>query len=137
MPKQLLSLPEVLAMMETVDIAATDRARFERQATAVLAKRPAFTDEDDHFEVASLYGQRTREPAVNFKTGTVEHQLTVKKAREVAFMLLEAAEAAVSDAVMMTLLREKVGISDEMRLSLILLDLREIRQGSRDTVYPQ
>lgn len=136
MPKQMLTLPEVLAMMEVAGIKSELRAKFNAQASAVLAKRPAFTDEDDRFEVASIYSSRSNEPHVNFKTGTVEHQLTVKKAREIASMLLEASEAALSDAIVMTWLKEHVGVTDEQRLGMMLLDLREIRQGSRDTVYP-
>ncbi len=137
MPWQLFALPEVLAMMEAVGINHLQRKKFQDQAAFVLAKRPALTDADEQFYVASSYGRRTKDPMVKLQMGTLEYQLEVKKAREVAFMILEAAEAAVGDAAVITLLRDKVGITDETRLSLILLDLREIRQGSRDTVYPQ
>jgi hypothetical protein len=61
----------------------------------------------------------------------VRYQMTPKKAKEIADMLLTAAEAAISDEIVMKLLR-KVGITDPTRLGTILLDLRELRQGTRD-----
>jgi hypothetical protein len=58
----------------------------------------------------------------------------VKKAREVGLMLLEAAEAAMSDEIMVKLL-EQVGLPPEARTGM-LLHLREIRQGTRGTSWP-
>jgi hypothetical protein len=51
-------------------------------------------------------------------------------------MLLQGSEAAISDEITIKLL-EKVGIDDAHRQGTILLDLRELRQGSRDVVRPQ
>ena len=49
-------------------------------------------------------------------------------------MLLEAAEAATSDEIFVTML-EKIGIDTE-RAGHVLIDLREIRQGTRGTSWP-
>jgi hypothetical protein len=132
-----LTVPEVLAMLEVVGVPEKLLTKAERQMRMVLDKRPTLTDEDNRFEVASGFGVRTQQPHVEFKAGTVTHQMEPKKAQEVAHMLLEGAEAAISDAIVMRFMRERVGITESERLGMILLDLREFRQGSRKTVYPQ
>ena len=51
-------------------------------------------------------------------------------------MLVAAIEAAISDTLIYQFMKEKVGIVEEERLAKILLDFRELRQGSRSTVWP-
>jgi hypothetical protein len=51
-------------------------------------------------------------------------------------MLASAIEAAVSDQLIFRFLIQKVGLSEELAAAA-LLDFRELRQGSRDAVYPQ
>ena len=51
-------------------------------------------------------------------------------------MLQGAIEAAVSDELMFKFLTQKVGMEHE-RAAAALLDFRELRQGSRETVSPQ
>jgi hypothetical protein len=62
-------------------------------------------------------------------------QMDLDKAREVVAMLQGAIEAAISDELMFKFLTEKVGLDPE-KASAALLDFREMRQGSRSTVYP-
>ncbi len=62
-------------------------------------------------------------------------QLDVPKAREVVGMFHAAIEAAVSDTVVFQFLTQKVGL-DDARATMVLQDFRELRQGSRGTVYP-
>ena len=62
--------------------------------------------------------------------------LELPKAREVLSMLSGAIEAAVSDQLLYHFMTEKVGL-DQERAAGVLLDFRELRQGSRRAVYPQ
>ena len=130
-----LTLPEVRAMLETVDVPLKYIMKFEQHAGFVLDKRAPLTREDDDFQVASGYSHAKGTGHVKFKTGGMEHQLDPRKARQIGLWLLEAAEAAINDAVVMQLLRTKVKMGDPARLAAVLLDLREIRQGTRDVKY--
>jgi hypothetical protein len=51
-------------------------------------------------------------------------------------MLQAALEAAVSDTLLFAFLTTKVGLAPE-QAAAALLDFRELRQGSRETVWPQ
>jgi len=62
--------------------------------------------------------------------------MDVKSALKVGLDILAATEAAISDAAVVQLLVEKLGI-DRTRAGMVLLDLREIRQGSREAVFHQ
>lgn len=134
MAEQTLTLPEILAMLDAVEVPAEHIEAFAQQARALLAHRKPLTREDDDFQVASGYNSAKSRGHVSFKTGTIEHQLEPKKAKLVGHWLIEAAEAAINDTVVMEFIKTKVGIRDA-RLGQILLDLREIRQGTRDVVY--
>jgi hypothetical protein len=135
MAEQLFVLPEVLAMMQVVDIAPAKIAAFKRQAEAVAEKRP--TTGHDNVSVASGYGSASQKGFVELTINDQRTQMEIKKAIEIAVMIIDAAGAAATDAALMRLLRERVGITDTERLGRILLDLREMRQGSRDIVRPQ
>lgn len=136
MARPLLVLDEVLAMLEVVGVQAPLREKFKSQAEFALAHRNTREAEtpNDNIEVGSGYGSEG--PHVILSVNETRTQMAPAKAREIALFLLEAAEAAVSDAVVMTLLREKVGITDQKRLAMILLDVREIRQGTRGVSRP-
>lgn len=134
MPQHLISVDEAVAMLETIGAAKDTTARFKRQATFALSGRPALGDE--HVIVTALYGATSHQPGVNLQLGNVRLQMDVKSAQKVALDILGATEAAISDTAVVRLLVEKFGI-DEARAGLVLLDLREIRQGSRGVVFPQ
>jgi hypothetical protein len=136
MARQLLVLDEVLAMLDVVGASASLREKFTKQAQFVLSHRNTreAATSDDTIEVASGYGAQGAH--VEFSLNETRTQMPPAKAREVGLMLLEAAEAAISDHVVMTLLRERVGVTDEKRLAAILLDVREIRQGTRGVSRP-
>lgn len=87
-------------------------------------------------EVASILSHRTKQGMVELTVNGETTQMDLAKAREVVGMLQGAIEAAVSDTLIYKFFTEKVGIDDE-RASRMLLDFRELRQGSRSTVYPQ
>ena len=134
MAEQVFVLPEVLAMMQVVDISAAKIAAFKRQAEAVAAKRP--TTGYDDVRVSSGYGSSSEQGFVELTINDQRTQMEIKKAIEIAVMIIQAASAASVDAAVVQLMREKIGITDHERLGRILLDLREMRQGTRDTSRP-
>ena len=89
-----------------------------------------------HIEIASILSHRTKEGMVEFTLNGDKTQMDLAKAREVRSMLDGAIEAAVSDMLIFKFLTTKVGLSQEAAAAA-LLDFRELRQGSRSTVYPQ
>lgn len=140
MPRHLLVLDEVLAMLEVASTPPAFIERFKKQAEYVLSKREGLSRESDdagtRFEVGSGYNYAMSRGHVRLQVGDIEHQLEPKKAREIGHWLLEATEAAISDQVTVEWLRQKVGLNDPAKVGQLLLDLREIRQGTRGTLYP-
>lgn len=133
MARQLLVLEEVLAMLQVVGIPAGGIAKFKQQAELVLGKKPR--KDLDNVTVSSGFGQASQRGFVELTIDRTLTQMDAKKAREIGLMLLEAAEAATSDEIFLQLLTH-VGIDDAERRGRILLDLRELRQGTRGTSYP-
>ena len=133
MPQHLISVDEAVAMLETIGAAKETVRRFRQQADGVLTARPALGTEQ--VIVTSLHGTRG-DPGVNLQVGAVRLQMDVKSAQKVGLDILAAMEAAISDAAVVKLLVEKFGL-DVARASYVMLDLREIRQGSRDAVFHQ
>jgi hypothetical protein len=133
MSRKLLVLEEVLATLEAVNVPAKYIEAFQKQAEFVveMKNRKAF----DNVTVASGFGQNSQRGFVELTINDTLTQMDAKKAQEVGLMLLQASEAAQSDEIFVKLLK-RLGISDGERHSLILLDLREMRQGSRGTVHP-
>jgi hypothetical protein len=86
--------------------------------------------------VSTLLSSRTKKGRIDFTMNSELTQMDLDKAREVVGMLQGAIEAAISDELLYRFLTEKVGMEPE-RASMALLDFRELRQGSRSTVYPQ
>lgn len=86
-------------------------------------------------ETASILSQRTGRGMVQLQVNGQMVQLEIEKAREVLAMLSGAIEAAISDELLFRFLTERLDI-DRERASSVLMDFREMRQGSRDTVFP-
>ena len=87
-------------------------------------------------EVASILSNRTKRGMVELTLNDEKTQMDLEKAREVVGMLHGAIEAAVSDELLYKFLTEKIGIEPEAA-GAALLDFRELRQGSRSTVFLQ
>ena len=87
-------------------------------------------------EIASILSHRTKQGMVELVLNGEKTQMDLDKAREVRAMLDGAIEAAVSDGLIFAFLTSKVRLSEEAA-SVALLDFRELRQGSRSTVFPQ
>jgi hypothetical protein len=86
-------------------------------------------------EVGTLISSRTKEGMVELVVNGQTMQMTLPKAREVRGMLDGAIEAAVSDQLLYQFLMQRIGLSDDAA-GRALLDFREMRQGSRKTVFP-
>ena len=90
---------------------------------------------DTKIEVASIYGVQTKQGMVELVVGREKVQMDLAKAREVRDLLTGAIEAAVTDGLVMAFLMTKIGLPFDAA-GRALLDFRELRQGSRSTVYP-
>jgi hypothetical protein len=85
----------------------------------VNADEAAGVSMDTRVEVRSLYGARTRQALVSLVVG--EHQVVIppSKAREIAGMLLECAEAAEGDAFLMAW-GAQAGMTDQEAAGLLI-----------------
>ncbi len=128
----------VRALLDAADYghafhAEKDGEVIDMQGIALRAKDgPTGTD----ITVSTLLSSRTKEGRIDFTLNGELTQMDLDKAREVVGMLQGAIEAAVSDQLVYAFLTSKIGLSNE-QASAALIDFRELRQGSRDTVYPQ
>jgi len=138
MARTLLVLDEVLAMLKVVGVADGLVAKFKVQAEGALqhkARGHAPDTPDDAITVSSGFGQASQRGFVELTLNEQLSQMPASKAREVGLMLLQAAEAATSDEIVVGLLK-KIGLTDPAQYGAILMDLRELRQGTRDVLYP-
>lgn len=85
--------------------------------------------------VSTLLSSRTQEGRIDFSLNGELTQMDLPKAREIVGMLQGAIEAAVSDELVFKFLTTRIGLSRE-QAAAALLDFRELRQGSTQTVYP-
>lgn len=85
--------------------------------------------------VSTLLSSRTKEGRIDFTLNGELTQMDLDKAREVVGMLHGAIEAAISDELVYNFLTTRIGLEPH-KASAALVDFRELRQGSRDTVYP-
>jgi len=85
--------------------------------------------------ISTLVSRSDGRGRVDFQLNGDMTQMDLDKAREVNRMLSEAIEAAVSDELLVRFLTTKIGL-DTNKATAALIDFREMRQGSRDRVYP-
>jgi hypothetical protein len=132
MARKTFVLEEVIAMLKVSGAPNRVIDAFQKQAEFVAAKRNQKTL--DEVTVGSSFGTDSRRGYVEFTMNDQLSQMEAKKAREIGFMLLEAAEAATSDEIFVKML-EEIGIESD-RAGLVLVKLREIRQGTRGVSWP-
>lgn len=84
-------------------------------------------NKDMPVNVTSGFGAQKRVPYVQLQIGEISIQLEPESARSIAFMLLEAAEAADTDAMVMRV----VGPEDESTAIQLLRLFRQYRVESR------
>jgi hypothetical protein len=100
-----------------------------------IALRSAGGSASTDITVSTLLSSRTHEGRIDFSMNGELTQMDLDKARYIVKMLSEAIEAAISDEFVYKFLTERVGLEPE-KAGMALLDFREMRQGSRDTVNP-
>lgn len=98
------------------------------------------SDPNVQIEWSSIIASRTKLGAVEMtlrRDGQEPYvlQMSLDAARSVAANLAGAIEAAISDQIFYALLTDRLGL-EPASAARALLDLRELRQGSRGTVYP-
>ena len=71
------------------------------------------------FTVSSIYGAASKKPYVNVEVTVSPMQLSPAKAREIALMLLESADAAESDAVLIGYARDVLSLGDQGAAQLL------------------
>lgn len=105
----------------------------EMWRTVGQAVMGAIVDKGDRrgeFAVSSIYGYATQKPYVNIETSMSPMQVSPGKAREMALMLLESADAAESDAVLIGYTRDVLGL-DESQSAKLLSEFRQYREKAR------
>jgi len=132
MIKRLLTLEEVLAMLETVGLPAHYVEKFTQQAELVIGRKPKATV--DHVTVSSGFGQKSQRGFVELTIDDTLTQMDAGKAREIGLFLLQASEAAQSDEIFVKFF-DQMGIEGVGRAQL-LLKLRELRQGTTGVSFP-
>lgn len=83
--------------------------------------------EPTHIFVTSLVSSKTLEPRVQIEIGECKTQCSAEKAREIALMILEASEAATSDAFLIRFLMEKIGAPLDGAMGVLLQEFRAFR----------
>jgi hypothetical protein len=89
----------------------------------------------DNLAFSTILSQRTHMGMIEFSFNDEMSQWDLDKAREIHRMLGEAIEAAVSDTLIYQFFVEKIGFESE-KAAAVLMDFRELRQGSKDLVKP-
>lgn len=90
---------------------------------------------DHAIVIGTILSHRTNEGMVEITINGEKAQLDLTKAREVHRNLGGAIEAAISDQLIFQFLTTRIGI-EPAKAASVLLDFRELRQGTRDTVFP-
>jgi len=90
---------------------------------------------DGLIEIGTIISSTSGRARVEVQIGTEVAQWDIGNAKTVHTMLGEAIEAAISDELIMKFLTERVHLPKEKAASL-LVEFRELRQGSREAVNP-
>lgn len=134
MAKRVMVLEEIVQTLKTISAPTRVIEAFVAQSEAYFTARPKTTIDD--VQIGSGFGMKSRKGTVDLVLNDELTQMSAGKAREIGLMLIEASEAAQSDEMFVALL-ERLGITETEHLGRILIDLREIRQGTRGTSRPQ
>jgi hypothetical protein len=85
--------------------------------------------------LSTIYGVKSNQGLVVLTVDGTEIQMDLDKAREIRQMWHDVIEAAVSDELLVKFLTSKIGLSLPAAAAA-LQDFRELRQGTRETVFP-
>lgn len=86
---------------------------------------------NDTIWIDSVVSARDYRPFVQLKWGVEGCQMTPDEARAHAYAILNAANAAETDAMMVGFLRDKVGLKEGVDIAVILKDFRELRDKTK------
>lgn len=86
------------------------------------------------FMVTSGFGHNSQQPFVQVLIEAADFmtQMSPDNARELAYNLLQAADAAESDGFLVTFLRQKIEVTDDRAVASILVAFREWREAQRN-----
>jgi hypothetical protein len=110
-----------------------------RQIAAAVLKVTFTRPEGGHVMITGGFGRNTDQPFITLGVSNPTEsanpilQLTVPQAREVALQLLESAEAAVSDGMILSWLGQEIGEMDEERAGMLLAEFRAYRDRWQGT----
>lgn len=100
-----------------------DRLRVMELEAVARQKLPG----TDVIFVQSLVSHRDQKPRVDIQLGEIHSQMSADAAMDVAKNIIEACEAAHSDAFIFNFMKEKVGL-DDGRAARVIVDFRNYRQ---------
>lgn len=101
----------------------------------IALTRQAGAKSEGAIEIGTILSHKSGHGRIEIAIGGEVAQWGVADAKKVSAMLTEAIEAAISDELIFKFLTLKVGIGAE-KAAALLVDFRELRQGSRETVHP-
>lgn len=114
------------------ELSAAERDSWQMIGQAVMNVIVDPADRRGDFSVSSIYGYRSQKPYVNVEVSISPMQMSPGKARECALMLLESADAAESDAVLIGYARDVLDL-DERGAAQLLDQFRKYRDKQRGT----
>jgi hypothetical protein len=111
-------------------LSALERVAWQQIGQAVMDVIVDKGDRRGDFTVSSIYGYASQKPYVNVEVSMSPMQMSPAKAREIALMLLESADASESDAVLIGYAKDVLGL-DEKGAAQVLDQLRRYRDKQR------
>jgi len=84
--------------------------------------------EEEVLWASSMYGAETRRGLVTLEIGKEKRHINPTEARAFAYSILEAAEAAETDEMIVTFLMDRVHLQVE-DAAKVLVDFRKLRDG--------
>lgn len=101
----------------------------------IAITKQAGSKSEGAIEIGTILSHQTGRGRIEIAIGGEVAQWDVADARKISSMLVEAIEASISDELVFKFLTQKVNLSPEKAASL-LIEFRELRQGSRTAVNP-
>lgn len=112
--------------------AEVQREQYREIGQAVMDAIVVQGSRSGEFSTSSIYGYKSKKPYVNLEISVSPMQLSPAKARECALMLMESADAAESNAVLIGFARDTLGM-DETESAKLLNQFRVHREKQRGT----
>ena len=100
-------------------LSKAERVSWQMIGQAVMDVIVVRDDRRSDFSVSSIYGYTSKKPHVNVEVSVSPMQMSPAKARETALFLLESADAAESDAVLIGYARDVLDLDDHGAAQLL------------------